>query len=537
MVYQDANNHVSELSSDCKDLPNASQHGCFLFYPLSNIAYSSTLNISLGDLVKAQQKPDGNNGWIVSDVLETIDELRSSWPVWESSSFPVGHDLYPYVQRLLGNRLKVASADSSQLAMSDESHAIVFRLSESARKLIQGKRLAYEVDTPEQERRPKQLTLSLTKSSQKRIQKYLPDFKKTILSIKIQEVKLIIFRTNCAFLMTEVSFGEEKLNIHPYLIVEGLYRLSRINQIAWSHQNDINVDNVNFSFGSLVYSLLGLEKHAESRYRIYTSSYIQFIESPSVLSINRLLFQLAKHYTDDYLVPDDFSGIERVSQFQNVYHAFALEGCVTVVDLGVYHQSSSPEFLRNFFSHTYRINYLPVILLGCHEFNFLLFVTDKASIWPKSEDDSEAIRLMGTLRYQITNYMLCYRFSYVSHINMHNSVNHAIRKSLGLDKMLAEIERDTMQIDKFLNQAASTKIDERSRNNEKRFRWVVIIGAGTAAWLAASNILEKVFEISVVNSLMINWLLLTKEKIDLIVAGGALFVSFVAGWVAGKRIR
>lgn len=511
-------------------LPNTNEHYCFIFYPIEAIAGSATPTTTLADLAKLNADTEASHPWLTEDALASINDKRGQWPIWETSTFKTSNDLYPHIKRLLGDKVQdqTVLADSTQ-----QAHAQTYSLSAAAKKLLQGKRLAYSRETPAADRQPKPLGLHLTKAAQRRIAKHLPAFTATFLPVVIQNVTLVVFKTGCAFLLLELCFGKPATPVHPYLMVEGLYRLSHFNRLTWNPPAQPQSPNRDFALETLVYSLLGLNPPEQSQ-RFYSSTYIQFHESPQPPALQRLLLQLSRRYTDDYSLLDEMVKGGVVQHFQNVRHRFALEGCATCVDLGEYQQATAPEFLQHFAGHTYRTSYLPVILLAYHEFTFLLTTNNAASLWPESEEDETALQHMVRLRLQISSFMLCYRFSYVSHISMHNAVNQVLRQSLGLDKMLQEVERDTTQIDSFLELTATRYRERHNRDNERRFRWAAVIGTAGIAWFSSHRFLVALLEVELINGRKIeDWLNWVSPS--LMVFAAATLVAGIAAWVVNMK--
>lgn len=193
------------------------------------------------------------------------------------------------------------------------------------------------------------------------------------------------------------------------------------------------------------------------------------------------------------------------------------------MDLSGYAPDPAPEFLEQHLSVTYRRHYLPIVLLACHEFCFLLHATDRAGVWPEPGEASDAIARMQDTREAVTRFMLCFRYSNVSRIGMHNEVNRALRDALGLDRMLTELDRDTAQIDAHLSRVAAAQSADQARRHERRFRWASVIGAAGIGWLIAFTIVKAVLEIPAVEHL----LHLSHELAPAVAAGVALAIAVI----------
>lgn len=529
--------HNALQARDLAPLPLSNAHSCFLIYPLEGISSNDFRQTRLRDLIEAQSPMSAAGSsasiqWIVSEAMGTITGARGERLVWESASLVPGDDLHPYIRRMLGDPEAPAADDASMVG--EGMRVGVYRLSESARKLVSGERLAYERELPREDRRPLRLATVLTPSARKRIERRISAFDADVLEFEVRDVRCAIFSTGYAFQIVEVQFGRRgEEEIDPYLIVEGLYSLSRFNRTTWRNHQGKDLEQAPvFPFGAMLAGLAGQIDAGSAAERVFTASYVQFSEQPDLVSLERFMVQLSRHYNDDYQIIDKPDTLESLHPFKNIAHLFALEGCATVVSEGGYDANHVPDFVSNFQEKTYRRHYLPVVLLAYHEYNFLLGATNDASFWQQGISEAATIERMNAARHTITNFMLCFRFSCVSRITMHNQVNAALRKALGLDRMLEELNRDTAEIDNYLARAAIRRRERQTSLGEQRFRWVSVIGIFGVSWLTSFTIFKEILGLKNVHGL----LHLPQEKVGLVATAIGVIVGLIAGaktWLKG----
>jgi hypothetical protein len=91
---------------------------------------------------------------------------------------------------------------------------------------------------------------------------------------------------------------------------------------------------------------------------------------------------------------------------------------------------------------------------------------------------------LAELRLHSLVFRLCFRFSQVSHISMHNELNRAFRQALGLDQMLREFAADIAEIESFLRSVG----EHRLRTQLYLFS---IVGGASLAGLSALTIFRE----------------------------------------------
>ena len=537
-------------------LPPLTNHCCFLIYPLSDCNFPPRTDLTLGDLADAQRtaaKTPKGKPWLADDALAGISDKRRRLPLWEPGSLKPGNDFFPYIRRLLGEETSPSAAPEQAL----DPHTVVYRWSESLCKLVQGKRLAYPRDTPAEQRRPRQLMLQLTPSARKRIIGRLPSWTGDTLQVEILDLHQIVFRTRHGFLVAKIRLAAPSMEgLHPALLVEGLCSLCRINDLSWQPAADAALPPTlalapaqapeptaesaptktrssqdRFTLGSLIHGLNCKPGKGGKAKRVFSTSYIEFRQRPDPEALDQLLTRLARHYSDDYLLPDIHDGSVDVTHFENVSHRFALEGCATAVDLSAYAPGDPPDFLDHYLDTTYRGHYLPIILLAYHEFCVLLHLTNDASFWPRQGDEKASIERMQQIRQDVTAFMLCFRFSFVSRIGMHNETNQALRKVFGLDWMLDELNNDSARIDGYMASVAAKQQQQQAEQQARRFRWASVIGVLGVTWLSLFSGLKEVLAIDAIA----RFLCIPSGQSGVYAVIIALLLAGVAAWVTYRR--
>jgi hypothetical protein len=518
-----------EEDGDTLSLPPLSGHVCNVFFPVARSKFPPEIDLTLGDIADAHRSGEakGVANWLSPDVLETITEDRRDRKFWVRTSKSPGSDLYPHIRRLLGHNDNGADPSADDFA---NIHAVIYQPSESAHKLLSGKRLAYAQDVSERERQAKGLVIGLSQSARARIAARVPGFKQTALELRIRNISYLVFRTGYALMVPEIQvLGENGDAVHPYLLVEGLYSLSRFNQLTCHCADGAKAPE--FSFKSMMHSLTSSPEPARDEVRAFTTAYLQFRDPPEERALRTLMIQLARHYTDDYQIHPEIGGIETVEHFENVSHLFSLEGAVTVVDLSAYQPDQAPDFLANYYSNTYKKCYLPLMTLAYHQYCFLLDATNNASTWPVSGDEEAIVERLTQIRREITNFMLCFRFTHVSRISMHNAINRAISRVLDLDRMMAELHSDTTYMDAFLRRIAAAKEAASAAATERRLKWISVVGTFGIAWLASFEIFKEVLGVEAIR----DFVCLPESQVGSIAVVMGCLLGLVAAWVACAR--
>ena len=130
---------------------------------------------------------------------------------------------------------------------------------------------------------------------------------------------------------------------------------------------------------------------------------------------------------------------------------------------------------------------------------------------------------MEGIRRRVTGFTLCFRGTYLSRIGMHNDVNQALRRALGTDWMLEELDRDSAQIDAFLEHSAA-------KRHERNFRWASVFGVFGIGWLTSFSIVKEVLELTPLQPLVAPD---SAGSLAALVALGIALIAAVVTWLSG----
>lgn len=466
-------------------LPALREHACLLIYPVRGLSWPASADFTLGDLADQQATlADGAEGrWLTPEALASITDRARAEPVWVPGGLVPGRDLYDQVRALLG-----ANDGAEAPALGQ-----VWHLGERAARLLHGRRVANPPGLSEADRRPRHLGLRLRPAAQRRLARHLPGFSAPALGLAVEDLWRVAFRTGHGLLVARVRvLAPADQPLHPALLVEALYALSRFNETRWYAAGpdfDAPVGPV-FTLGHLVRSLHGDLPRGRQAERVYTATYLQFGETPPPAALQRLLIQLARHYTDEYRTghdPAGTPGVATLRPFANVTHCLALEGSATVVDLGDDPPAAAPTFLTQYLRSTWMPHYLPLLLVACHEREYLRLATSSACRW------HQAARPDGlfAMRQALAGFQLSFRFGQVSHIGMHNQFYAALRHIMGLAVLLQELDRDSAALDAILTRAAAQRAEAAARAQARAFAWASALGTFGLAWLATITVLRE----------------------------------------------
>ncbi|MGH8582795.1 MAG: hypothetical protein ACREWG_08390 [Gammaproteobacteria bacterium] len=525
------------------DLSGLSDHSCFLLYSISypDRGFPLELDLTLGNLLAppARDKPSISDNdqqerldarhkamaWLTPDAREALSDSQRKDKVWQPALLEVGTDLHPHIRRLLG---EVGVAEG-------ESPAQTFRLSDSALRLVQGELPRYPQYMPKEERRPKVLSMKFWAAAQERLAARFGPGAPDTLGMHVEQFRLIVFHTGIGVMIVEVTFHHlDSAPLHPYWLVEAVNSLARFNTLCWfrggKDSDERRLKELEgadtFTLGSIVRTLSGTGDIGEQARRVFTASYVQFDQAPDPAAARRYAIQLARHYTDHYHMAAGMQGVRFVADFENILHALTIEGSATLVDLTPPRGLTTPEFLKQFKSVTFKRHYLPVLALAFHEFTTLLHLSNDARFWPAlvnktniGAPETDTLGRLERLRNQILRFRLCYRFSYVSYVNMHNTVNKALREAFGLDHMLHELGQDTAEITAYLEQVIS-------KQTAHKFRLMSAVGAAGLGFLTTLAIVKEGLEVAPIVS---------HKTAGVVAAGISLLVAIVSGRVTWAK--
>ncbi len=479
---------------------------------------------TLADVQTAQRADETPGHWLPGSLLGSIGAKAGARPLWQPGALAVGDDLYPHIRRLLG----MGGGDQD----GADRFAEVAELGADGRKLVGGKRLVYPRGLPAAERRALRLALLLTDAARGRIAGRVAGFDGAWLPLEVTEVRRVVFRTGQGILLARVAIApDDGRPPDPYLVVEALALLARVNRLTWLDAEGARLaDAPTFSLGTLLRGLLAPGAAAPRSDRVFSLTYLRLAARPDPSALDALLTRLARHYTDDYRPADAPVGVVDVRHFANVAHRFAPEGGASV--LYPLDGAELPPFLADYERKTFRGHYLPIGLLAYHELGFLLDATAAAGIWPDGTDNVAAndIALLERVRLSLTRFSLCFRFSRVSRIGMHNDVNAALRSALGLDRMLDELDRDSAQIDAYLSRVAERRDEARAARQERRWRWASMLGVLGIAWLTSFTIAKELLALEA----MAGWLSWSPGLTALVQIGVSTAIAVGAALAVGS---
>jgi hypothetical protein len=450
-------------------------HEIHLFYEFDSLGVEGPAT-RLGDLV------DGNTDWLPGDQVTALRGRYHDEKVWEKTTADVGGDFYDHLRDLVAGRC--------------EELATFWRLTAQAMRLL-GTADLYEESTPRESRIRKRLALTLSKQGSERLQAHR--IAPRPLSIKLDSVTLHAFSTQTSFahVVASVRPLDGQGFVTALELLEAQVALARINKLSWrpvkdGQSNGTSPFGLNLLVRCLAQGATAAPPRAE-RTRSYT--FAAFAKPVSPEDSDRFGLYLARHYTTDYAVAPDIAGVERVRAFETVRHTIALEGAATIIS-PTDPSGSLPPFLKDFSTNTLHQHYVPIALLALHEYGFLVNRKTRSIMrYEDAKDIDNTLQNLGRLRSDSLIFRVCFRFSQVSHITMHNELNRAFRAALGLDRMLHEFHTDITEIEAFLRAVEEHKRAAEEQKSQHRLFWFSVIGGASLAGFTAFTILTATFRV------------------------------------------
>lgn len=466
-------------SSTC---PALNDHKIFLFHAFkrqSSEAWDTPPPVkNFGDMLQKQNSLKKKSNWIYPHAKAFFKNRYANDLIWQAGKLKLGSDLHPYIQNTLG-------ANGRQ-----EPDAKVFEISQQARNfIIEGKL----VDNPEQlslpQKQRKKIKINFSSSAVSRINKQLLNSAQSIaattsLYLMPDNIQAICFRTGWIIFVLEAKIVlSDHVPLNPVWLQEAMAVLTKINKLSWHDPSQAEASKQDyFHLDELISGLSGIpRRQKDSIQRVYSATYLQFEQAPSQQQLTGLQIKLSRHYTDAYDIVARPENIETVKEFNNVAHTFSLEGCCSYC---ITENAPEKGFLNDYFNATYHLHYLPIIILSVHEYTHLLDLTNNSSFWPELNDGNlKDLNQLTELRDSILHFRLCFRYSAVSKITMHNQTNIALRKTLALDTMLTELDNDTKEINAFLEQS-------NAENLNNKLHWISMLAAGVITLTASYQTLQ-----------------------------------------------
>jgi hypothetical protein len=398
--------------------------------------------------------------------------------IWKrEQSSGTGQDFHRHIRDVVGGKR--------------EDLATRWTLDDTASRFV-GSADLYDQDVDRGGRIKKRMILSFNDAAQKRLAAHA--ISSSGLTVTCRDLTLTLFKTGHGFAVTTLELS--RLDLAPITameLLEGQIMIVRFGAIIWGATADGigTAYSAPFRLAELVQRLVVGERADTLPERVTTFTYAQFSEALPTLERDLFAIHLARHYTSDYVTAAEIGGVSFVRDFDTVRHTVALEGAATVVGMPP-EAPYRPEFLRDFKTGTFHRHYVPVALLVQHEHAFLVRRTSAAVLTQgEMRDARQTVRRLQELRESCLLFRLCYRFSELSAVTMHNSLNRAFRKVLNLDRMTKELDSDVETFEAHLRQLHQSEERRREKDKHRRYYWVTVIGAGALAGLTMFSITNE----------------------------------------------
>ena len=436
-----------------------SDHEIQIFYRIDELPESAAMAL-LGQIEMCPGMPD--------DQKAALNGLYGSAPIWKkAASSGVGHDFHKHVRELIDGR-------KPELIQR-------LTLDDTARLFLSTPAL-YENDR--EVRRKRKLLLSLSEAAQRRLGQYA--ISSSPLLVQVDDLSLFVPDTGHSFAIASVRLSRpDHKPISAAEILEAQILLVRFGKVRWVSEDGHHVaGGSSFVLAELVQFMACGKAAQNTLERVTTSTFVQFSDPLDTQARDLYALHLARHYSSDYEVSSDISGVVFVADFDTVRHAVALEGAATVVG-SVPERPNLPAFLHDFRTSAYRRHYVPIALLARHEHAFLVNRTSLALASAATMTQSTAtIEKLAKLRREFIHFRLSYRFSELSFVTMHNTLNQAFRTVLHLDRMMVDLGSDVAAADILLR-------EEYEQQKYRRFYWMSAAGAAALAALTGFTIVKE----------------------------------------------
>lgn len=444
-------------------------HEIQMLFRIDGVDIASGPNINFAAAAAGPGIPEDQNAALAGRYGKTA--------IWKREpSSGVGQDFHPHIRDVVGGK-------RGDLATR-------WSLDDAARRFIDSAAL-YDQDTDRSVRVEKQMFLTFNEAARKRLASY--SIASTGLVVACKDITLTLFKTGHGFAATTLELSRaDRGKITAMELLEGQIMIGRFGTMVWTDmQGHPSANSPHFRLAELVQQLVLGEKAEALPERVTTFTYAQFAEPLPTPARDLFALHLARHYSSDYQTAVEIDGVAFVRDFETVRHAVALEGAATVV--GTTPEAPHlPEFLRNFRTGTFHRHYVPVALLARHEHAFLVRRTSAAVLTQgEMRDSSQTVRRLQELREACLIFRLCYRFSELSAVTMHNSLNSAFRQVLHLDRMTEELDADVETFGDHLRQLRKSEESRKEEEKHRRYYWVTVIGAGALAGLTMFSITKE----------------------------------------------
>jgi hypothetical protein len=400
-------------------------------------ARSSLLSMPLTALSASTCLPD--------QAAERIAKFHDKTPkaeslVWSRRALKVSRDLHAHLSGILSLPPTKTSPRAETLGMGD--------------------RTRYLLEDGQSHSVTKGAVLALNKRARTRLAPgMVPDWNGTVV-VNLTDIAAHIFETGFGLLiMTVTVAGPDGAAPPAAAINEAL--------VALCHDYDENLhwqgSSRAFSIRGLAADLLG-DARPGGKWppRLFSYSALQFSADIPEQDRRLLALRLARKYSHDYQI-NDWTGTALLTPFDTVLHAISIEGGATVVT-----NPDGIDFLSGYVTNVAANVYRPLAAISYHEFVILMEFTSSSVF----EDDlgTAALNLTGYVKYfeglrdKLLQFRSRYRFSHASMVTMHNLVHSAWRTSLGLETMLADVDRDVADAhQRFLEKHAQRQAERARR--------------------------------------------------------------------------
>ena len=395
---------------------------------------------------------------------------RDEWIWTRASKLDEGQDFHPHIRDIVGGRR--------------QRLATFWMLDDVARRFMRSASLhGKDRDTPYVRKR---LALAFSKAARRRLSARAIDTEHVI--VTIEAIRLALFDTRHGFAMATIGFSRPNGDkITAIELLEAQVAITRFGDVRWVEAATLEpVAGDPFALGGLVRRLaLGDLTRASRSSRVVTYTYARFETPLTVPERDFFANHLARRYSTDYMVSPDIQGIAVVGDFETVRHAVAAEGAATIVGPTDGHPRVSA-FLEHYKTATFRRHYVPIALLALHEHAFLIERTS-SSVVPETE-----LKELLKIQKDSVFFRLCYSFSEVSYITMHNAFNRAFRQVLNLDRMHDKLTSDLAEVGAHLRTMKEAEERRLEQDRHRRFYWVSVVGGSALAGLTSFTITKEI---------------------------------------------
>jgi hypothetical protein len=483
-----------------------SDHEIHVFYEIDGVDPSAGPNIMLPALGR------GTGLGVPDDQKPALRDRYDDKAIWtRAEGLAAGSDFHAHIRDIVGGRR--------------EDLATFWVLDETARRFVDSAAL-YTEETDRAARVNKRVALTFSKAAAGRLA--AQSIESHQLVVTIEAMQLALFRTGHGFAVTTITFARpDRSKITAIELLEAQVAIGRFNEVAWVDAKNLSpVAGRPFTLGQLVRRMVfGDKTETVASGRVSTYTYAQFDKPLPVLERDAFAIRLVRHYTTDYVLAPDITGVAFVHDFETVRHALALEGAATVVG-PTQEAPDLPAFLQNFKTVTFRRHYVPIALLALHEHAFLVQRTS-ASVISSEEmsDHSKTVERLRELREASLTFRLCYCFSELSYITMHNALNHAFRQVLRLDALLRRLAADAADVELYLRAMKEAEDRRIEYNKHRRYYWSSVVGGAALAGLTTFTIFKEIGELALEHEEYAGW----------IGVGAGIVVTLIAGAIGHLR--